>query len=182
VRVENVKVVPFNTPPTDPALGGSFRVAGYAPGYPDTILVSSLGNKYTFDANPDQLLNVNGVLHQSGSFRILPRSDSDIELVGVLDAGSDPTPLALSLSVAPNPARSARITFALPQKSEVDLRVFDLRGRQVAEIAKGSFPAGTHSQGWDGTGSKGERFAAGVYFYRLQVGNRVLTARGVLMQ
>jgi len=181
VRVEGVKVVPFNTPPTDPVAGGSFRVVGPYPTYPDTILISDIGSKYVFDANASQLLNVNGVLHiTNNAFRILPRSDSDIELLGTVGVSSL-TPFVLSLSVSPNPARSARVTFALPNRADVDLAVFDLLGRQVRQIAKGSFEPGTYARAWDGTNASGGRVRAGMYFYRLKVAGKVLNARGVML-
>jgi len=181
VRVQNVVVVPFNTPPTDPGPGGSFRVVGPGPTYPDTILISDIGNKYVFDPNGGQVLNVTGVLHITNSaYRILPRNDADIELLSTTGV-STLTPSELSLSVSPNPARNARITFALPNRADVDLAVFDLQGRQVKQIEKGSFDPGTYSRPWDGTNASGGRVRAGMYFYRLKAGGSVLQTRGVML-
>jgi hypothetical protein len=163
--------------------GESFFAAGDVyPSYPDTILISNLGSKYTYTPQKYHQLNVNGVLHMSNNiFRILPRSDADIEILGFVGADPTPTPRELSLSVAPNPARSARITFALPNRTDVDLAVFDLLGRQIRQIAKGSFEPGTYSRAWDGTNASGGRVRAGMYFYRLKAGGKTLNTRGVML-
>ena len=173
VRVQNVTVVQFNTPPQDPSPGGSFRVIQG----PDTILVSALGGNYDFDATAGDLLNVNGILHiDNGSPRILPRNDADIELqhhgAGVGDGGS----LALALGVKPNPGVSHRITFTLPKKGNVSLGVYDLQGRRVAWLARGVMDPGTHSSTWSGAGA-----GSGVYFYRLKFGNETRTVRAILL-
>jgi len=49
--------------------------------------------------------------------------------------------------------------------SRVRLAVYDLLGREVAVLADGRYSAGKHSFTFDGT-----RFASGMYFYRLTVG------------
>jgi predicted extracellular nuclease len=181
VRIENAKVVNFNTAPTDPTAGGSFRVVAPAPTYPDTILISDIGSKYVYDATAGDIVNVNGVLHiTNGSYRILPGSDADIEHVFLVDVGPHGSS-ELSLSVSPNPARDARIKFSLPNQASVDLGVFDLAGRLVKEIAKGSFAPGTYSRTWNGTDASGGRVRAGMYFYRLKAGGKVLQTRGVIL-
>jgi hypothetical protein len=84
VRVENAKVVPFNTEPRLPSPGGSFRIAGPAPSYPDTILVSNYNQTYTTATAVDTgaVVNVNGMLYvDQFASRIYPRDDSDIEFV-----------------------------------------------------------------------------------------------------
>ena len=36
------------------------------------------------------------------------------------------------------------MNFALPKQSDVDLSVYDLSGRKVATLARGSMPAGSY--------------------------------------
>ena len=86
---------------------------------------------------------------------------------------------ALQLApVRPNPTRgAASISFVLPERSPVDLAVFDVTGRRVATLGAGSYPAGTTHATWDGTGSRGSAAAAGIYFVRLETPRGVVTRK-----
>jgi len=177
VRVQNVKVVPFNTAPVLPTQGGSFRVVAL-PACADTILVSSLGGTYPdFTPVVNQWLHVNGVLNIDTDVpRILPRSSADITLVGVLGVPGT-TPAKITFSVGPNPARVANVRFALPKQADVDLSVFDLSGRKIVTLAKGSMPANSYEYKGDGSGS-----GAGVYFVRLRVGSETYNIRTISLK
>jgi hypothetical protein len=74
VRVENVKVVQLD--------GTSFSVAGPAPSYPDTILVSNYDGLCSFAADTGMVVNVTGELfiNEYGP-RIGPRGNADITLL-----------------------------------------------------------------------------------------------------
>jgi hypothetical protein len=181
VRVQSVKVVPLAGGGL-PVPGGSFRVAGLL-ALTDTIPVSlRSGQGLTFAADTGMVLNVNGVLYTSNDrgVAIWPRSDSDIEYLGMVGVEPGPgTPLQLSLRVLPNPGAAHHVCFALPQKARVELGVYDLQGRCVAVLAKGEYPAGEYTPVWDGRGRNGARVGAGVYFYRLVAGDQIRTVRAV---
>lgn len=73
---------------------------------------------------------------------------------------------------SPNPFNAATVVpFALAAAADVELAVFDLRGRRVRVLLAGSQPAGRHVARWDGTDADGQRVAAGTYLYRLRYGN-----------
>ena len=61
-----------------------------------------------------------------------------------------------------NPATS--ISFSLPYRSFVTLKIFDVLGREVTVILSAELPVGTHKYQWNA-----ECFPSGVYFYRLSV-------------
>ncbi|HLP81397.1 MAG TPA: T9SS type A sorting domain-containing protein [Nitrosomonas sp.] len=64
----------------------------------------------------------------------------------------------------PNPFNpSTTISFNLPSKMFVTLKIFDLIGREVSTLASEELPAGYYSKQWNASG-----FPSGVYFYRLQ--------------
>lgn len=180
VHVDQVRVVDFNTPPTDPVAGGSFRVVQPpGPAAPDTILISALGGHYTYDPTAGDILDITGVLHEDGTFRILPRYDADIGgRVGVGDGNH----VQLALNVSPNPGSAHRVTFALPKRDAVELGVYDLAGRRVAVIASGVMEAGVHNSTWNGRGTDGARIGAGMYFYRLRVGGEMRIVRAVMLK
>ncbi len=63
----------------------------------------------------------------------------------------------------PNPFNpSTIISFDLPTRSFISLKVFDLIGRDVATIVSEELPEGKYTQQWNAAG-----FPSGVYFYRL---------------
>jgi hypothetical protein len=90
--------------------------------------------------------------------------------------------LSLGANV-PNPFHEAtRITVSLPERSDVNVAVFDVSGRRVATIASGVREAGAHELTWDGTNDAGQRVGAGVYFYRLETGKQTLTRKLLLVR
>jgi flagellar hook assembly protein FlgD len=62
----------------------------------------------------------------------------------------------------------------------VSLRVYDVRGRLVAELVDGNLPAGTHEVVWEGRDLNGTLLASGTYFSRLTCG-RETSVRKMLM-
>ncbi len=80
----------------------------------------------------------------------------------------------------PNPSSGAvRIGFSLARPGAVDLRVFSVDGREVANLARGVWGAGSHAVGWSGRDSRGAVTASGVYFVRVAVEERVVSRRMV---
>ncbi len=96
-----------------------------------------------------------------------------------LAAADAPSSLRLSLGQSlPNPMReSARIDFVLPAPGVCSLKVYDTNGRLLRRLAEGALPAGPASRIWDGRDEAGRRVPAGIYFYRLDAGGRVLTRK-----
>ena len=73
----------------------------------------------------------------------------------------------------PNPMTSeARIAYALPKASAVDLSVYNISGQVVKRlVSEASKAPGRYSTRWDGKNDQGYRVPGGVYFYRLNAGN-----------
>jgi hypothetical protein len=89
-------------------------------------------------------------------------------LVGLAAPEAAP-PQAILIGASPNPmAGAADIRFTLPAAGPAALRVYDPAGRLVAELARGSRPAGEQSLHWDGRADSGARIGRGVYFLRLE--------------
>ncbi|MDD5720440.1 MAG: FlgD immunoglobulin-like domain containing protein, partial [Candidatus Krumholzibacteria bacterium] len=83
--------------------------------------------------------------------------------------------------VAPNPFNpSTTVTFDLPRNGTVSLQIFDLRGRLVATLHRGTLPAGRHRAVWDGGDSDGRPAAAGIYLVRLDDGQERRAVKAVL--
>jgi flagellar hook assembly protein FlgD len=71
----------------------------------------------------------------------------------------------------PNPFNpTTSIEFVLQTSAKISLAIYDLQGALIAEIAHGSYPAGTFSVDWNGANNLGQSVSSGVYLYSLQVG------------
>jgi len=82
----------------------------------------------------------------------------------------DVTPV-LRLEVSPNPVGSRMaISYSVPVKCGVELKVYDVRGRLVKTIFAGKRLPGSYSATWDGRNVLGEEVADGIYFMRLTAG------------
>jgi len=83
----------------------------------------------------------------------------------------------------PNPfSNFTRIAFTIPAKGHVKLDVYDVCGRLVNRIMDEEAGPGRYESDWDGLDSKGNRVANGVYFYRLNAGEKVSTRKMVLLK
>ena len=138
-------------------------------------------------------LTLTGVPRGSGARAGLDRDRDGYPDGDELDAGSDPgnpasTPLNVGVTrsldpamglraVRPNPFRTqAEVEFTLSAAGPVDLRIYDLLGREVRSLARGErFEAGTQRLRWDGRGGDGGPSSAGVYFVRLKLAGREWT-------
>ena len=68
----------------------------------------------------------------------------------------------------PNPFNpSTKIAFELPKASHVRPIIYDVVGREVAQIADGDYPAGYSELTWNGLNRNGEQVSSGVYLYRI---------------
>ena len=91
--------------------------------------------------------------------------------------GHIPDHFALSQNY-PNPFNpTTTVSFDLPKKSFVSLKVFDVIGREVATIVSKEMSAGSYSRQWNA-----ENIPSGVYFYRLQTGSFTETKKLVLLK
>jgi hypothetical protein len=81
---------------------------------------------------------------------------------------AEPTERLLEVAGA-NPFRTqARIQYCVPAAQQVTLRVYDVQGRSVRDLASGPQAAGAYSLSWNGTDSRGRQVAAGAYFIELK--------------
>lgn len=78
----------------------------------------------------------------------------------------------------PNPLNSQlTIAFGISQPANIRIDIFDLLGRQIETLAEGVRPAGDHRATWNA----GDR-SSGIYFYRLNAGDRIETKKITLMK
>ena len=93
------------------------------------------------------------------------------------DTGELPQAIALYQNY-PNPFNpNTRISFELPQQSDVRLEVFDMAGRRVAVLLDETVNAGMHTADFNVS-----NFSSGVYIYRLQAGDATLTRKLTILK
>jgi hypothetical protein len=109
-------------------------------------------------------------------------SDADFEIYDPLSA-LDPEPeIPAAVVIAganPNPfSDRTSVRFGIPKDGGVRLVVYDVSGRQVAELAGGHYPAGYHSVDW----VTGGTVRGGIYFLNLHYGSDEVTRKVVISQ
>ena len=104
--------------------------------------------------------------------------------LSTVPTGDDDLPLTNLLSRNfPNPFNpSTTIGFTLKEPADITLRIFDISGALIYNLAGGSFPAGTFQRRWNGTNNRGENVSSGVYFYRFTSGEFTETRKMVLLR
>jgi len=119
-----------------------------------------------------------GTVHYSSAKAII--NEIKIEFVTTQEVVIFNTqPLAFSLyQNYPNPFNpSTNISFTLPVKSFVSLKIFDLSGREIATIVSEELSAGNYTRQWDAA-----NMPSGVYFYRLKAGSFTETKKLILVR
>lgn len=81
-----------------------------------------------------------------------------------------------------NPVTTIRFTVPAGPSRPYSLRVYDVQGRLVRELASGQIGGGMHEVRWDGRDARGEASSSGIYLYRLQVGQEQLTGKMALLK
>ncbi|HNS73901.1 MAG TPA: T9SS type A sorting domain-containing protein [bacterium] len=83
----------------------------------------------------------------------------------------------------PNPFNDrTRIAFTLSRAVQMELAVYDLRGRRQVTLAGGRMESGRHQVSWNGMDASGLPLCSGVYFYSLSSGKRRLTRKLLLLE
>ena len=78
----------------------------------------------------------------------------------------------------PNPFNPAtRIQFTLPATEFITLKIYDVLGREVAQLVNGKKQAGAYTAEWNGEGTP-----SGVYFYQLHAGSYFAVKKMLLMK
>jgi len=115
-----------------------------------------------------------------GTAKMAPRMLADLQKEREETQGQ-PEPRVTAtelLEPTPNPFNPrVEIGFRLARAEDVELAIFDIRGRKVATVLSERLPHGRHAVIWGGTDARGREVASGVYFARFQAGGLVAMKR-----
>jgi hypothetical protein len=122
------------------------------------------------DADSVQLVQNNGTVVMLTSFE---------EVIIVTDVPRGTVPKEFSLSQNyPNPFNpSTTINFSISQTEKVNLKIYDVLGREVATLVNEQKAPGNYEVKFNAG-----NFASGMYLYRLQAGDFVQTKKMILMK
>jgi hypothetical protein len=83
----------------------------------------------------------------------------------------------------PNPFNPRTvIRYQLAKEGPVSLVIYDVTGRLVRRLVSDRQPAGVHEIAWTGEDDRGKDTASGVYFYRLEAGEKTFSRKMVLLR
>jgi hypothetical protein len=102
---------------------------------------------------------------------------------GVANPGPAPAGRFGLVSVHPNPFNpSVMVTYDVPSRTQVGLRIYDVHGRLVRTLADGVLEAGMHTAIFDGRNDGGHDVASGTYFLELEASGQRATEKLSLLR
>lgn len=93
-----------------------------------------------------------------------------------------PNPFFVSSGLSLADQQTTKIKFQLPQRTEINLSIYNCCGQKVNTLISGEKEAGSHSIYWDGCNSNGEKASSGIYLYRLAAGEAARLKRLILLR
>ena len=79
-----------------------------------------------------------------------------------------------------NPITTFR--YDLPEQATVNINIYDMLGRKIAQLVRSRQEAGDRSVQWNATDMYGKSVSAGIYLYQIQAGEFVQTRKMVLLK
>ena len=97
---------------------------------------------------------------------------------------SKPIPQSYVLFEArPNPAKDrVEISFAIPEATPVELSIYDVTGRLVKNLYRGTMTGGSHELHWDGRDFTGHDLPSGLYFVRMHAAGITFSRKMILVR
>ena len=87
------------------------------------------------------------------------------------------------VKVAPNPFNPrTTIHYAVPTSGNVDLSIYDIRGRQIVSLVGEDKAPGRYEVRWSGVDGRGQQVPTGTYFCRLVASGKSRTTKMVLVR
>ncbi|MBN1541129.1 PKD domain-containing protein [candidate division KSB1 bacterium] len=100
-----------------------------------------------------------------------------------LAIANDAVPHQMALACAPNPFnQSTRIHLTVVQSGWVDLVVYDVSGRRVADLLHKRLEAGAYDLTWEGLIANRMPAPSGVYFIRMRCADQLIQAKVTLVR
>jgi hypothetical protein len=116
-----------------------------------------------------------------GSVESAPSNTVEVIIEPVANADEMVLPLLNTLSIGPNPFRDiAVIQYQLEKQSEVELKIYNLKGQLIRTLPQGVQNKGNQVLAWDGSDDRMQAVASGLYFIRMLADGKIITTRKIL--
>ncbi len=78
----------------------------------------------------------------------------------------------------PNPFNpSTKIKFAVPEKNNVVIKIYDILGSEIVTLVNEEMDAGWYQRSFNANG-----YSSGIYLFRMEAGNYVNTKKMILLR
>jgi hypothetical protein len=141
--------------------------------------------------------NVNASLYRANDRSVAARTGGAIEytlytriapapwsrLGTIATSSGELQPLVVVSPASPNPFNpGTQITFDLVRTAHVRVRIHDISGRTLAQLADSEFGPGAHAVRWDGRDDDGHQLPSGAYIAVFEVADERLTQKLTLVR
>jgi hypothetical protein len=83
----------------------------------------------------------------------------------------------------PNPFNpSTVISYSIPNVTFVSLKIYDILGREVRTLVNSEQIIGIHNVQWNGDNNYGNKVASGIYLYKIEAGDFIMTKKMLLLK
>jgi len=90
--------------------------------------------------------------------------------------------LKSTLKNYPNPFNpETAISFQLQKESEVELIIYNIKSQKVKNLTNELYSEGEHSIIWNGMDDSGKSVSTGIYFYKLNVNNKIIDSKKMIL-
>jgi len=114
---------------------------------------------------------------------ILTLDGGDVELLKVEELEDVSFERFDEIKIRPNPSEgTVMISYSLPHSDEVEVSVYDATGKFVRRLVAGEVDAGRHVIEWDGRDYRGLEVGSGLYFIKLEAGDRILVRKLIMLR
>jgi hypothetical protein len=106
-------------------------------------------------------------------------------IVRSVTGNDDPAEIApvMNLSNYPNPFNpNTTISFNVPKAGTGSVKIYNVKGQLVRNLASGNLTVGLHKIVWDGSNDNGQSVGSGVYFTKFETAGKTLTQKMVLLK
>lgn len=165
VTNENSQVSAYSTTDAD----GAFTIDNLAPG---NYKVSTVKFNYENPVEQSVTLNYTGSIQQNVVMTLSPSTTTSL---------NTETPVIRNYELFqnyPNPFNPVTtIKYQMPAAGMVSLKIYNLIGQEIITLVDGNKPAGEHTVKFDASGLN-----SGIYFYKLNAGNKVFTRKMIVLK
>jgi flagellar hook assembly protein FlgD len=101
----------------------------------------------------------------------------------VTDVQEEIIPGTFSLGVYPNPFNPVTtIQYTIPERSEVEFKIYDILGNEVWKHSLSEREAGTYKLEWSGINNAGIKVSSGIYILNFSAGEFSKSFKMMLMK